>query len=210
MKNDKSDKAAATSATSATQGEGLTSLLGGSIDPNDPLAFVGLGVGATQRAKDLVLKGLEVERQEALKAFLENEDTKLAAEEAALAAKMADLEADFATKMADFATKMADLDKFYGSRTGGKGRPTKGWLTIDVERAAAVIDAADFYFQGSDKKISSQEKAIEIAVQIDAILVKSGDRERSLFLHTDIRGIRNSVSKGLKEFPDEKDRFIKK
>jgi hypothetical protein len=192
MKNDKSDKAAATSATSATQGEGLTSLLGGSIDPNDPLAFVGLGVGATQRAKDLVLKGLEVERQEALKAFLENEDTKLAAEEAALAAKM------------------ADLDKFYGSRTGGKGRPTKGWLTIDVERAAAVIDAADFYFQGSDKKISSQEKAIEIAVQIDAILVKSGDRERSLFLHTDIRGIRNSVSKGLKEFPDEKDRFIKK
>jgi hypothetical protein len=203
MKNDKSNKAAATSATSATQGEGLTSLLGGSIDPNDPLAFVGLGVGATQRAKDLVLKGLEVERQEALKAFLENEDTKLAAEEAALAAKMADLEADFATKM-------ADLDKFYGSRTGGKGRPTKGWLTIDVERAAAVIDAADFYFQGSDKKISSQEKAIEIAVQIDAILVKSGDRERSLFLHTDIRGIRNSVSKGLKEFPDEKDRFIKK
>ena len=196
MKNDKSDKAAA---TSATQGEGLTSLLGGSIDPNDPLAFVGLGVGATQRAKDLVLKGLEVERQEALKAFLENEDTKLAAEEAALAAKMA-----------DFATKMADLDKFYGSRTGGKGRPTKGWLTIDVERAAAVIDAADFYFQGSDKKISSQEKAIEIAVQIDAILVKSGDRERSLFLHTDIRGIRNSVSNGLKEFPDEKDRFIKK
>ena len=192
MKNDKSDKAAATSATSATQGEGLTSLLGGSIDPNDPLALVGLGVGATQRAKDLVLKGLEVERQEALMVFLENKYTKLAAEEAALAAKM------------------ADLDKFYGSRTGGKGRPTKGWLTIDVERAAAVIDAADFYFQGSDKKISSQEKAIEIAVQIDAILVKSGDRERSLFLHTDIRGIRNSVSKGLKEFPDEKDRFIKK
>jgi hypothetical protein len=203
MKNDKSDKAAATSATSATQGEGLTSLLGGSIDPNDPLALVGLGVGATQRAKDLVLKGLEVERQEALMVFLENKYTKLAAEEAALAAKMADLEADFATKMTDF-------DKFYGSRTGGKGRPTKGWLTIDVERAAAVIDAADFYFQGSDKKISSQEKAIEIAVQIDAILVKSGDRERSLFLHTDIRGIRNSVSKGLKEFPDEKDRFIKK
>jgi hypothetical protein len=203
MKNDKSDKAAATSATSATQGEGLTSLLGGSIDPNDPLAFVGLGVGATQRAKDLVLKGLEVERQEALKAFLENEDTKLAAEEAALAAKMADLEAALAAKM-------ADLDRFQGSRTGGKGRPTKGWLTIDVERAAAIIDAADFYFQRFDKKIASQEKAIEIAMQIDAILVKSGDRERSLFLHTDMRGIRNSVSKGLKELHDEKNRFIKK
>ena len=203
MKNDKSDKAAATSATSATQGEGLTSLLGGSIDPNDPLAFVGLGVGATQRAKDLVLKGLEVERQEALMVFLENKYTKLAAEEAALAAKMADLEADFATKMTDF-------DKFYGSRTGGKGRPTKGWLTIDVERAAAVIDVADWSFQRFDKKIASQEKAIGIALQFDAILVKNGDRERSLFIHTDMRGIRNSVSKGLKELHNEKDRFIKK
>ena len=192
MKSDKSDKAPATSATSATQGAGLTGLLGGSIDPNDPLAFVGLGVGATQRAKDVILKGLEVERQEALKAFLKNEDAKLAAEEAALAAKM------------------ADLDKFQGSRTGGKGRPTKGWLTIDVERAAAVIDAADLYFQSFDKKIASQEKAIEIALQIDAILVKSGDRERSLFLHTNMRGIRNSVSKGLKELHDEKDRFIEK
>ena len=192
MKSDKSDKVPATSATSATQGAGLTGLLGGSIDPNDPLAFVGLGVGATQRAKDVILKGLEVERQEALKAFLENEDAKLAAEEAALAAKM------------------ADLDKFQGSRTGGKGRPTKGWLTIDVERAAAVIDAADLYLQRFDKKIASQEKAIEIALQIDAILVKSGDRERSLFLHTDMRGIRNSVSKGLKELHDEKDRFIEK
>lgn len=192
MKSDKSDKAPATSATSATQGAGLTGLLGGSIDHNDPLAFVGLGVGATQRAKDVILKGLEVERQEALKAFLKNEDAKLAAEEAALAAKM------------------ADLDKFQGSRTGGKGRPTKGWLTIDVERAAAVIDAADLYFQSFDKKIASQEKAIEIALQIDAILVKSGDRERSLFLHTNMRGIRNSVSKGLKELHDEKDRFIEK
>ena len=192
MKSDKSDKVPATFATSATQGAGLTGLLGGSIDPNDPLAFVGLGVGATQRAKDVILKGLEVERQEALKAFLKNEDAKLAAEEAALAAKM------------------ADLDKFQGSRTGGKGRPTKGWLTIDVERAAAVIDAADLYLQRFDKKIASQEKAIEIALQIDAILVKSGDRERSLFLHTDMRGIRNSVSKGLKELHDEKDRFIEK
>ena len=70
MKNEKSDKTPATSATSATQETGLTGLLGGSIDTNDPLALVGLGVGATQRAKDLVLKGLEVEHQEELTAFL--------------------------------------------------------------------------------------------------------------------------------------------
>ena len=48
MKNDKSDKDAATSATSATPKEALTSLLGVPIDPDDPLAFVGLGLGATQ------------------------------------------------------------------------------------------------------------------------------------------------------------------
>ena len=70
MKNDKSDK---TPATSATQETALTGLLGGSIDTNDPLALVGLGVGTTQRAKDLALKGLEFERQEALTAFIENE-----------------------------------------------------------------------------------------------------------------------------------------
>jgi hypothetical protein len=63
MKNDKSDKDAATSATSATPKEALTSLLGVPIDPDDPLAFVGLGLGATDRAKELVLKGLEFERQ---------------------------------------------------------------------------------------------------------------------------------------------------
>ena len=192
MKSEKSDKTPATSATSATQEAALNSLLGGSIDSDDPLAFVGLGVDATQRAKDLVLKGLEVERQEALKAFLENELAELAVKKVALTAEM------------------TGMDKLLGSKTGGKGRPTKGWLTIDVERAAAVIDVADWYFQRFDKKIASQEKAIGIALQFDAILVKNGDRERSLFIHTDMRGIRNSVSKGLKELHNEKDRFIKK
>ena len=84
MKSDKSGKTPATSATSATQEAGLTGLLGGSIDPKDPLALVGLGVGATQRAKDLVLKGLEFERQEELTAFIENELAKLAADETAI------------------------------------------------------------------------------------------------------------------------------
>ena len=191
MKNDKSDKTPATSATSATQEAGLTGLLGGLIDTNDPLALVGLGIGATQRAKDLVLKGLEVERQEELTAFVENELAKLAAEETALS------------------EDKAKLAKFFGLKNGKKGRPVKGWLTIDVERAAAVIDAAEWYFQRFQKKIETQEKAIEIAMQFDKIFVESGNRETELFFSA-MPAIRNSVSKGLKEFPEEKDRFIEK
>ena len=84
MKNEKSDKIPSTSATSATHDAGLTGLLGGSIDPNDPSALVGLGVGVTPRAKDLVPKGLEFERQEELTAFIENELAKLAADETAI------------------------------------------------------------------------------------------------------------------------------
>ena len=191
MKNDKSDKTPATSATSATQETGLTGLLGGSIDTNDPLALVGLGVGATQRAKDLVLKGLEVERQEELTAFVENELAKLAAEKTALS------------------EDNAKLDKFFESKNGKKGRPAKGWRTIDVERAAAVINAAEWYFQRFQKKIETQEKAIEIAMQFDKIFVESGNRETELFVPA-MPAIRNSVSKGLKEFPEEKDHFIEK
>ena len=71
MKNNKSNETPATFANYATQKAGLTSLLGGSIDPNDPLALMGLGVGAARRAKDLVLKGLEVERQEEFTAFIQ-------------------------------------------------------------------------------------------------------------------------------------------
>jgi len=194
MKNDKSDKnpaTSATSATSATQETALTGLLGGSIDTNDPLALVGLGVGATQRAKDLVLKGLEFERQEELNAFIENELAKLAADETALN------------------ERLKSLDKLLGSKSGGKGRPTKGWLTLDVERAAAIIDAASMYFERFNRKISSQEKAIDMAMQIDAILVKHGSRNKRLF-RAGISAIRNSVSKGLKEFPEGKDHFIEK
>ena len=188
MKNDKSDK---NPATSATQETALTGLLGGSIDTNDPLALVGLGVGTTQRAKDLALKGLEFERQEALTAFIENELAKLAVDETALS------------------ERLKSVDKLLGSKSGGKGRPAKGWLTLDVERAAAIIDAASMYFERFNRKISSQEKAIDLAMQLDAILVKHGNRSNRLFLVA-MPAIRNSVSKGLKEFPEEKDRFIEK
>ena len=102
MKNDKSDKDAATSATSATPKEALTSRLGVPIDPDDPLAFVGLGLGATDRAKELVLKGLEFERQEELKSFIESEISRLSADGAALA------------------EKQADLEEFFGARTSGR------------------------------------------------------------------------------------------
>lgn len=191
MKSDKSDKTPATSATSATQDADLSGLLGGPIDPNDPLAFVGLGVGATQRAKDVFLKGLEIERQEELSAFLENELTKLAVEENVLK------------------ERATSLDKFLGLKNGAEGRPKKGWLTIDVERAAVVIDAASMYFERFNKKIASQEMAIVMALQIDAILAESGDRNKRLF-RVAMPAIRNSVSKGLKEFPEEKARFIEK
>ena len=191
MKNDKSDKTPATSATSATQETGLTGLLSGSIDPDELLALVGLGVGATQRAKDLVLKGLEVERQEELTAFFEKELAKLVVEKSALK------------------ERATSLDKFLALKSGTKGRPRKGWLTLDVKRAAAIIDAANLYFQRFQKKIETQEKAIEIALQIDKILVENGNREEGLFLSA-MPAIRNSVSKGLKELSEEKDRFIEK
>ena len=191
MKSDKSGKAPASSTTSAEQEAGQTGLLGGTIDSKDPLALVGLGVGATQRAKDLVLKGLEVERQEELTAFVEKKLAKLAATQTALN------------------ERRKSLDKLLGSKSGAKGRPTKGWLTIDVERAAAIIDAASWYFQSFQQKIETQEKAIEIALKIDAILVKHGHRKKRLF-RVAMPAIRNSVSKGLKEFPEEKDRFIEK
>ena len=48
-----------------------------------------------------------------------------------------------------------------------------------------------------------------MAMQIDAILVKHGSRNKKLF-RAGMSAIRNSVSKGLKEFPEEKDHFIEK
>ena len=191
MKGKRSSTAPISSTTFNGKEAGLTGLLGGTIDPNDPRALVGLGVGATQRAKDFILKGLEVERQEELTVLIENELAKLAADEIALS------------------ERRKSLDKLLGSKSGGKGRPTKGWLTIDVERAAAIIDAASMYFEKFNRKISSQEKAIDMAMQIDAILVKHGSRNKRLF-RAGMSAIRNSVSKGLKEFPEEKDHFIEK
>ena len=192
MKNDKSNKDAATSATSAKQEEAMTSLLGGPIDPNDPLAFVGLGLGATQRARDLVLKGLEFERQEDFKAFIESEISRLDAECAALA------------------EKRADLDEILGAQTGGRGRPSKGWLTIDVKRAAAVLNADDIYRNKKGKSFSRQIDAINFAIKIEKFLFERGLLEDRLFdPMTTIKRFQDSVSAGLHELPEHSGRFLK-
>ena len=191
MKNEKSHKPPATSATSATSESGFNSLLGAPIDPKDPLAFIDLGFGASQRAKNLVLKGLKTEQQEEIKLLLKNEVTRL------------DLELKALKK------DKAKLDKLLGRPTGRRGRPPKGWLSMEVEHAAAVIDAADLYFQWKGKKFSTHESAIDLAIQINRALVENGEREPRLFLG-DMPSIRNAVSKGLKEFPEYKDFFMQK
>ena len=192
MKSDKSDKTPATSATSATQDAGLTGLLGGPIDPNDPLAFVGLGVGATQRAKDLVLLGLEYEKQLSLQAFIEGEITRLDANSAFLG------------------EKIADLDELLGARVSGRGRPRKGRLTIDVKRAGAVLGADDLYCDKFGKSFSRQLDAINFATEIEKILFQNGHLEDRLFASTiTTKRFQDSVSRGLQEFPEYRDRFLK-
>tara|TARA_R110001632_G_C11362064_1_gene419490 strand:- start:7069 stop:7647 length:579 start_codon:yes stop_codon:yes gene_type:complete len=192
LKNDKSDKHAATSATSATQEAGLTSLLGVPIEPDDPLAFVGLGLGATQRARDLVLKGLEFEQQLELQKFIESEISRLDAEIAAVA------------------EPRADLDELLGARTSGRGRPSKGWLTIDVKRAGAVLGADDLYRDKRGKSFSRQIDAINFAIEIEKVLFENGHLKARLFdPMTTTKRFQDSVSAGLQELPEHSGRFLK-
>ena len=152
MKGDESAKAPDSSATSANEERGKASLLGGTIDSKDPLAFVGLGLGATQRAKDLVLLGLEYEKQLSLQAFIEGEISRLDAESAALA------------------KKIANLDELLGTHVGGRGRPRKGWLTMDVKRAGAVLSADDLYRSKKGESFSRQIDAFNFAIKIESRL----------------------------------------
>ena len=192
MKNDKSDKGAATSATSATPEEALTSLLGVPIDPDDSLAFVGLGLGATDRAKELVLKGLEYEQRQELHAFLQAELSRLDAE------------------MAELDGRRADLDRLVGGRTSGRGRPSKGWFNIDVKRASAILAADDFYYEKKGEHFSSQIDAIHFAIEIEKILFTHGQIEDRLFdPMTSIKTFQDSVSAGLQKLPEPRDRFLK-
>ena len=192
MKNDKSNKDAATCATSATQEEELTSLLGVAIDPDDPLAFVGLGLGATERAKELVLKGLELEQQQELQSLVQAELSRLDAE------------------MAELNGRRADLDKLVGGRTNGRGRPSKGWFNIDVKRASATLAADDFHYEKKGEHFSSQIDAIHLAIKIEKILFIHGQIEDRLFdPMTSIKTFQDSVSAGLQKLPEHRDRFLK-
>ena len=192
MKNDKSDKDAATFATSATQEGELTSLLGVPIDPDDPLAFVGLGLGATERAKELVLKGLEYEQRQELHAFLQAELSRLDAE------------------MAELDGRRADLDRLVGGPTSGRGRPSKGWFNIDVKRASATLAADDFHYEKKGEHFSSQIDAIHLAIEIERILFTHGQIEDRLFdPMTSIKTFQDSVSAGLQKLPEHRDRFLK-
>lgn len=192
MKRDKSVKAPASAVTSPKQKRAMAGLLGGTIDSEDPLAFVGLGLGATQRAKDLVLLGLEYEKQLSLQAFIEGEITRLDAESAALA------------------KQIADLDELLGAHSSGRGRPRKGWLTIDVKRAGAVLGADDLRRDKVGDGFARQIDAINFAIKIESSLFELGHLEERLFdPMTTIKRFQDSVSNGLKKLPEHRDRFLK-
>ena len=192
MKRDKSVKAPASAVTSPKQKRAMAGLLGGTIDSEDPLAFVGLGLGATQRAKDLVLLGLEYEKQLSLQAFIEGEITRLDAESAALA------------------KQIADLDELLGAHSSGRGRPRKGWLTIDVKRAGAVLGADDLRRDKVGDGFARQIDAINFAIKIESSLFELGHLEERLFdPMTTIKRFQDSVSNGLKKIPEHRDRFLK-
>ena len=168
MARDKTDKTpAATLATTATQkGEvesrkPLVGLLGGELDF---FAKVGLGWGASDRAKELVLKGLVAELDERIRQFKPK-----------------------------------------------RGRPRKGTLNIDVERAAAVLGANDLSLATCGRDARTQKEAIEIAIQIDGILFEGGVRGKRLFGKT-VTGERfqDSVSKGLHAIGEDGERFFRK
>ena len=184
------------------------------MDPDDPLAFVGLGLGATQRARDLVLKGLEFERQEELKAFQRARDLVLKRLEferqeelkAFIESEISRLDAECAA----LAEKRADLDELLGAQTGGRGRPSKGWLTIDVKRAAAVLSVDDIYRNKKGKSFSRQIDAINSAIKIEKVLFERGLLEDRLFdPMTTIKRFQDSVSAGLQELPEHSGRFLK-
>jgi hypothetical protein len=192
MKGDESAKAPESSATSAKEERGKAGLLGGTIDSKAPLSLVGLGLGATQRAKDLVLLGLEYEKQLSLQAFIEVEISRLDAESAALA------------------EKIANLDELLGTHVGGRGRPRKGWLTIDVKRAGAVLSADDLYRSKKGESFSRQIDAINFAIKIESRLFELGHLEERLFdPMTTIKRFQDSVSAGLQKIPEHSNRFLK-
>lgn len=137
------------------------------LDESDPLAIVGLGLGATPEARRLVLLGLYSERIAALE-----------------------------KKLAELKPK--------------RGAPKKA-MSINVKRAAAVLGADDFLRRQRGSGAATQTEAIEVAVQIDAILCDAGERDKPLFGQANqMKSWQDSVSKGLREIGKEGERFLKK
>lgn len=139
----------------------MVGLLGGELDF---FAELGLGFGASDRAKLLVLKGLE-----------------------------------------------AELGELRRQMKPTRGRPRKEFPNIDIERAAAVLGAADLWRDTLGEGPPTQKAAIDLAIQIDTILVKAAVRSAPLFggkMTTFLR-LQNSVSKGLADLGETK-RFSNK
>lgn len=170
-KTDKTDKTpAGTLATSATpEGEidspKLQGLLEGELDF---WGVIGLGLGASPRAKELILKGVLYEYDEQLKILADN------------------------------------LKR-------GKGRPRKPYLNIDIERAAAVLGADDFWRDKFGCGAPTIKVAIEVAKRIDEILCQVEPGRKPLFgTMTEFKTWQDSVSKGLRELGEDGKRFLKK
>ena len=138
-----------------------------SLDSNVTLAWIGLGHGASDEARELVLLGLA---------------HRLATERA---------------------KKLAQIKP-------QRGAPKKV-LTINMQRAAAVLGADDLLRDKFGKSAATQIDAIWMAIQIDAILCRSDENRQPLFSNmTSLPGIQTSVSKGLKELSYSGKRFSKK
>lgn len=133
----------------------------------DVFEVIGLGPGATLRAKELVLKGLTLERQEQSKLVAKSLKRKI-------------------------------------------GRPTKD-ISINVERAAAVLGASDLFREITGRDCPTQKAAIELAQQIDQILCGADPTRSPLFPNTvTFKTFQDTVSDGLKNFETIAHSFLKK
>lgn len=141
----------ATTATKEVESGKLMGLLGKELDFFD---LIGLGFGASERAKKLVLLGFLSECQ----SELEEERRKL---------------------------------------KKPRGRPPKDFPETDVQRATAVLGAADLWRDRLGEDPPTQKAAIQMAIQIDEILLNAKARDDRLF-GVSFRRLQTSVSNGLK------------
>lgn len=105
--------------------------------------------------------------------------------------------------------RMMPYEKHLADLEPKKGRP-KVIITIDVQRAAAVLGADDLWREKTGAGAQTQKAAIELAAQIDKILCEAGERETPLFSSmTTMKRFQDSVSNGLRKLGVEDKRFLK-